>query len=640
MTRLTEIGEQRRIASYSPAEILRVVCLLPFILSPLLSAADSDSDGMDDVWETSHFGNLSQSGGDDCDGDGTNNLTEFRLGLDPTNGSSRFAATLTATRLLAWPSAAGVTFAVQGSETLDGNWSTISILQGAPGTASFNAPPPENNRAFYRVRCYSTRDGEFLPVTSIAWTGDSTTADASFAPTPEGSSTTYQTAHVNAAIWWLGFDLPVIHDFILNPVAPGRTFAVSGVQSSRLSEQISRVLVSANKPSHCGIKIGTNDVNAYVDPSLTLANVQSSFNQLRSGGVEPILYTITPWRAEDPPRAALVAALNDAYQNLAAANDVLFVDCRGTTESEPGTERDGMLFDNLHDYGQNAFHYGKAAATAILPRLSESVPTVWQAGGAANPESSWQNLPAQSYPPAGATTSRSLVPRSDGIPGNWLRAVISDKPAQTIGSGNAGISYSPVAPLTKDGCHVVHRRDYNFANGGSPRVRVYETPQGRKILEVRLETVNFSVQNTAAVVVAAVNADPSANPYLAASLTGDGSSACAFGNSFTSWEIRTNGVANPAAGKSIRAVAEIKLPVGSQFIGLQLFRTTPFAAVRSVTSTGNINSLPLPDGTVLLFTPWYVVQAGDAGFKAFVQFGGELGTYDLGRCWVQEKHVP
>jgi len=334
-----------------------------------VTAADSDFDGMDDMWETNHFGGLSQNGDTDHDADGTNNRTEFRLGLDPKNGSSRFSATRSQSGQLEWPSSTGVMFAIQRSENLDEKWSTLSILTGTPSVANYTDPSPPVGRAFYSIRCYSPSAGEFLPISSMAWTGDSTTAEAGTAPLPDGTSTTFETAHVNAAIWWSGREIPIIHDKITNPASPRRTFAVGGVQSNALAGQIAKVLASFPKPSHCGIKIGTNDVNAYVNKAVTTANVQTAFNQLRAGGVEPILYSITPWRAEDPPRAALVASLNDAYQSMAASNDVLFIDCRGTTETAPGTERDGMLYDNLHDNGQNAYHYGKAAAAAISPRL-------------------------------------------------------------------------------------------------------------------------------------------------------------------------------------------------------------------------------------------------------------------------------
>jgi hypothetical protein len=460
----------------TPSVPISSLLFLALLTHITIAASDSDSDGMDDEWETNHFGGLSQDGDSDQDADGTNNRTEFRLGLDPKDGSSRFRATLSLSGQLEWPSAAGVTFAIQRAENPEGKWSTLSIQPGTPTMASYTDPTPPPDRAFYRILCYSPNDGEFLPISSMAWAGDSTTAEAGSAPMPDGTSTTFQTAHVNAAVWWSGREIPVVHDKITNPASPTRTFAVGGVQSSALAGQITKVLASTPKPSHCGIKIGTNDVNSYVNQPVTTAHVQAAFNQLRAGGIEPILYSITPWRAEDPPRAALVASLNDAYQTLAAADHVLFVDGRDTTESAPGTERDGMLYDNLHDYGQNAFHYGKAAASAILSRLSPSVPTIWEVGTATNPEPSWQTLPTQSYPPAGSLTSRALVARTDGAPGNWLRAVISGKPAPTIGSGNAGISYAPIPPISFNDFHVVHRRDFNYSHGGTPLIRIYETP--------------------------------------------------------------------------------------------------------------------------------------------------------------------
>jgi parallel beta-helix repeat protein len=48
-------------------------------------APDTDHDGLSDVWEISHFGNLLQSGDGDYDNDGFSNWTEFMLGTDPDN---------------------------------------------------------------------------------------------------------------------------------------------------------------------------------------------------------------------------------------------------------------------------------------------------------------------------------------------------------------------------------------------------------------------------------------------------------------------------------------------------------------------------------------------------------------------------
>lgn len=46
---------------------------------------DTDGDGMDDGWETTNFGNLSQAGSGDFDSDGMTNLEEFQYGFIPTS---------------------------------------------------------------------------------------------------------------------------------------------------------------------------------------------------------------------------------------------------------------------------------------------------------------------------------------------------------------------------------------------------------------------------------------------------------------------------------------------------------------------------------------------------------------------------
>lgn len=113
--------------------------------------SDVDADNLEDTWETSHFGNLSQTANGDFDGDGSSNLTEYRLGLDPSNGSQGFTATRSASGLLEWPSAEGVTFTVQRSDTLTG-WTNIATVPGTAGTASFTDPAPPAGNAFYRIR--------------------------------------------------------------------------------------------------------------------------------------------------------------------------------------------------------------------------------------------------------------------------------------------------------------------------------------------------------------------------------------------------------------------------------------------------------------------------------------------------------
>ncbi|MFC1465718.1 MAG: BNR-4 repeat-containing protein [Candidatus Brachytrichaceae bacterium NZ_4S206] len=52
------------------------------------AAGDTDNDGLPDWWETLWFGGLGQSGADDPDRDGHNNLAEWTHGSDPTNPNS------------------------------------------------------------------------------------------------------------------------------------------------------------------------------------------------------------------------------------------------------------------------------------------------------------------------------------------------------------------------------------------------------------------------------------------------------------------------------------------------------------------------------------------------------------------------
>jgi hypothetical protein len=49
---------------------------------------DTDADGLPDDWELRYFGNLHAKPGEDPDGDGADNFTEFACGTDPTNPKS------------------------------------------------------------------------------------------------------------------------------------------------------------------------------------------------------------------------------------------------------------------------------------------------------------------------------------------------------------------------------------------------------------------------------------------------------------------------------------------------------------------------------------------------------------------------
>ncbi len=99
----------------------------------------------EDVLSPYHFAPL------DSDGDGTDDATETRLGLNPASGASMFAVTWQG-NTLRWPSATGLAFVVQrsaGGANLA--WQTIATVSGLAGTTAFTDPSPLPGKAFYRV---------------------------------------------------------------------------------------------------------------------------------------------------------------------------------------------------------------------------------------------------------------------------------------------------------------------------------------------------------------------------------------------------------------------------------------------------------------------------------------------------------
>ncbi len=116
---------------------------------------DSDRDGMPDRWELSIFGNLTQKGDADYDGDRLANADEYIAGTNPNNGKSVLAVQIqrapSGIRLF-WPNAVGRTYAVLGSDDLR-LWDTVAT---GIGTGQWLAPSA-NPANFYRVEVCSGR---------------------------------------------------------------------------------------------------------------------------------------------------------------------------------------------------------------------------------------------------------------------------------------------------------------------------------------------------------------------------------------------------------------------------------------------------------------------------------------------------
>ncbi len=119
-------------------------------------APDLDSDTIADAWEAAHFSTLARDGSGDHDADGTSDLTEFSLGLNPNDPTQAFRASAELAGIgitLSWPSQPGLKFVIRRSASLvDGSWQEIgSVTALAGSTTSFTDAGMPPGRAFYQV---------------------------------------------------------------------------------------------------------------------------------------------------------------------------------------------------------------------------------------------------------------------------------------------------------------------------------------------------------------------------------------------------------------------------------------------------------------------------------------------------------
>jgi hypothetical protein len=132
------------------------------IFSGLVTLADrstsSANDGISDAWRLRWFGtvnNVLSAPHADADGDGADNLAEFRAGTNPNNLASvlRLNADKDAAHnpLVRWPSISGKRYIIERSYSLYGNgWTGVSTNFGTGGDLQFSEGGSGNR--FYRVR--------------------------------------------------------------------------------------------------------------------------------------------------------------------------------------------------------------------------------------------------------------------------------------------------------------------------------------------------------------------------------------------------------------------------------------------------------------------------------------------------------
>jgi hypothetical protein len=74
-------------AAVNLGQLKHVFSFVPLLAAPSGPTEDRDNDGLPDVWEIAHWGNLLRGPNDDSDADGVDNLSEYYQGRNPLKGA-------------------------------------------------------------------------------------------------------------------------------------------------------------------------------------------------------------------------------------------------------------------------------------------------------------------------------------------------------------------------------------------------------------------------------------------------------------------------------------------------------------------------------------------------------------------------
>lgn len=134
----------------SPALPVRVIQLLGD------SSPSWEPEGLPDAWMVTHFGNKNPTSGhsgahDDPDNDGLTNLQEYLLGTDPLDADSRLKITNFTPSALQWEARPYEVYEILASPDLI-NWSWHKTVQPNLSVGTFDAPPLDTAKLFFRVQ--------------------------------------------------------------------------------------------------------------------------------------------------------------------------------------------------------------------------------------------------------------------------------------------------------------------------------------------------------------------------------------------------------------------------------------------------------------------------------------------------------
>jgi hypothetical protein len=119
------------------------------------SSADADGDGLPDAWEIRYFGTTAAQPHDDPDGDGLDNLEEFRAGTNPTEAASVLHVQSVQVRgadaVIQFASVSGKAYRLERTQDISQpEWTTVvEFIPGTGKVMNITAPGAAGGGGFF-----------------------------------------------------------------------------------------------------------------------------------------------------------------------------------------------------------------------------------------------------------------------------------------------------------------------------------------------------------------------------------------------------------------------------------------------------------------------------------------------------------
>jgi len=230
----------------------------------------------------------------------------------------------------------------------------------------------------------------------------------------------------------------------------------SGVGGERSDQILSRIAsgVLAYSPGYCLVIAGTNDINQAVPLATIKANLSAIWTMLDNAGIRVIGATIPPRNTYTGTMSADLHALN-AWIRLQGRTrrNLRIADIYSALVNPSGTGYlSGYSADGIHPGNKGAPAGGKAIADAIAQIIGPLTPTTMDLGsGNGDPSNVMpynrlnSGTLADNTPPTGWTQAAlvggpvgySLVTRTDGLTGTFLRITVPTGTSAVLRNNNA-----------------------------------------------------------------------------------------------------------------------------------------------------------------------------------------------------------